>query len=165
MPNKGRRGAELSFPNGQFVDGLDEVAKGLAAGTISRGKAIKLGGAALLGSLGLLSLFEGKARAQQVTVQGACANKPAISNKRCPGGQKSFCGACPGCQCAKTVSGEKKCLNFRGLECPTRDECDSNKDCGGNEVCVQVGACCPEHPKRNLCVPHCPKNPDDCPIM
>ena len=162
MPSEGRRRGELGFPNSEFVDGLDEVAKGLAAGTLSRGKAIQLGGAALLGSMGLLSLFEGKAGAQ-VTGQGACTNKPAISNKHCPGGSRSFCGVCPSCQCAKTVGGEKKCLNFAGLDCPTSDECDRSKDCRGNEVCVQVGACCPEHPKRNLCVPPCPTNPDNCP--
>jgi hypothetical protein len=161
MPSEGhkRRGV-LGFPNGQFVDGLDEAAKGLAAGTISRGKAIKLGGAALLGSMGLLSLFAGKAEAQ-ATVAGLCTNKPAINNTKCPR-KASSCGACPTCQCARTVSGKKRCLDFGGVECPATDQCDTNRDCTGNEVCVQVGGCC-GHPQRNLCVPPCPTDESMCP--
>jgi hypothetical protein len=75
MPSEGRRGGELGFPNSHLVDSLDEVAKGLAAGTISRGRAIKLGGAALLGSMGLLSLFPGKAGAEGC----ARAYRPSIT--------------------------------------------------------------------------------------
>jgi hypothetical protein len=161
MPSEGRRRGGLGFPNSQLVDNnLDEVAQGLAEGTISRGSAIKLGGAALLGSMGLLSLSASKAGAQ-VTVQGLCTGKPAISNTRCPR-QNSFCGVCQSCQCAKTVSGTKRCLDFSGLSCPTTDECDTNRDCSGNKVCVQVAACC-EGSKRNLCVRPCPTNPDNCP--
>jgi hypothetical protein len=92
MPSEGRRGGELGFPNSHLVDSLDEVAKGLAAGTISRGRAIKLGGAALLGSMGLLSLFPGKAG-----VEGVCEGIPTINNKKCPPLQRQAgqCGQCP----------------------------------------------------------------------
>ena len=161
MPSEGRRGGVLGFPNNtQLVDGLDEVARGLASGTISRGEAIKLGGAALLGSMGVLSLFPGKAGAQ-VTVQGVCTNKPAINNTRCPI-RRAGCGVCPTCLCAKTVSGTKRCLNFANAECPATDECDANRDCPGNEVCVQVAGCC-GHPRRNDCVPPCPTDESMCP--
>jgi hypothetical protein len=154
MPSDGTR-RELSFPQSQLVDeSLDEVAKGLAEGTISRGKAIKLSGAALLGSIGLLSLFPGVAGAQ-----GQCEDRPAISNRRCP---ESPCGACPGCFCARTVSGRKRCLYFNEAGCPPTDQCDRNSDCPGDEVCIRVGGCCGGSP-NNLCVPPCPPA-SECPI-
>ena len=145
---------ELSFPQSQLAESLDEVAKGLAEGTISRGKAIKLSGAALLGSIGLLSLFPGVAGAQ-----GQCEDRPAISNRRCP---ESPCGACPGCFCARTVSGRKRCLYFNEAGCPPTDQCDRNSDCPGDEVCIRVGGCCGGSP-NNLCVPPCPPA-SECPI-
>ena len=163
MPSEGHRGGELGFPNGQFVDGLDEVARGLAAGTITRGRAIKLGGAALLGSMGLFTLFEGRAGAQEeVTVQaGMCKHRPALSNELC--GTHS-CGVCDSCSCAKTVGGRKKCVDTTPLMvagCPTTDQCERNSDCPGNEYCIQIGACCGG--PRNFCLPRCPKNPANCP--
>jgi hypothetical protein len=162
MPSEGRRGGELGFPNSHLVDGLDEVARGLAAGTISRGRAIKLGGAALLGSMGLFTLFEGRARAHEVTVQaGSCKHKPALSNKLC--GTHS-CGVCDSCSCARAVGGRKRCVDITPLVaggCPGSDQCERNSDCPGNEYCIQVGACCGG--PRNFCLPRCPKNPDNCP--
>jgi hypothetical protein len=162
MPSEGRKGAELGFPNGHLVDGLDEVAKGLAAGTISRGRAIKLGGAALLGSMGLLSLFPHRAEGQ-----GLCENKPAISNKRCPiTNPRARCGACPTCLCVRTVSGKNRCVNPANVACPERDQCDTNRDCPNNQlgqwVCARVAGCC-GNPRRNLCMPPCPTDPDRCP--
>jgi hypothetical protein len=156
MPSEGRRGGVLGYSNGRFVHSLDEVAKGLAAGTISRGEAIKLGGAALLGSMGLISLFPAEAEAQ-----GLCENKPAISNRRCLS-ERGRCGACPFCFCAKTVSGNIRCVEVSGVQCPETDQCDSNRDCPNDEVCIQVGGCC-GNPRRNACAPRCPTNPEDCP--
>jgi hypothetical protein len=139
---------DLSFPQSQLVhESLDEVAKGLAEGTISRGKAIKLSGAALLGSIGLLSLFPGVAGADE----GPCEGVPPISNRQCP---EAPCGRCPDCLCARTVSGRKRCLDFSDAFCPETDECDRNRDCPGEEVCVRVGGCCGS--PNNLCVPPCP---------
>ena len=155
MPSDGTSRRELSFPQSQLAESLDEVAKGLAEGTISRGKAIKLSGAALLGSWGLLSLFPGVAGAE-----GPCEGVPAINNRRCPL-EASVCGACPGCQCAVTVSGNKRCLDFSGKECPDTDECDRNSDCPGDERCVQVAGCCGGS-RKNLCVPLCP-DASECP--
>jgi hypothetical protein len=57
MPIEGSR-EELSFPQKRIIDGFDEVAKGLASGTISRRRALKLTGMALLGG-GLLAMFPG----------------------------------------------------------------------------------------------------------
>ena len=53
---------------------FDELTKGLASGTISRGRALKLTGAAILGSAGLLSLFPGVAGAAN-----RCTGKPTLS--------------------------------------------------------------------------------------
>ena len=51
---------------------LDELARGIADGTVSRGRALKLTGAALLGSTGLLSLFPAVAGAQATCEPSAC---------------------------------------------------------------------------------------------
>jgi hypothetical protein len=154
MQSDGTR-RELSFPHSQLVDeSLDDVAKGLAEGTISRGRAIKLSGAALLGSMGLLSLFPGVAGAR-----GQCEDRAAINNWRCPG---SRCGKCPDCLCARTVSGRKRCLDFTEGICPATDECDRNRDCPIGEVCVQVAGCCGGL-RKNICVPPCPPA-SGCPI-
>jgi hypothetical protein len=149
MPSDATSRRELSFPQSQLAERLDEVAKGLAEGTISRRKAIKLSGGALLGSIGLLSLFPSVAGAEE----GPCEDKPAISNRMCP--EDNFCGRCPGCQCARTVSGRKRCLDFSELGCPQTDECDRNRDCPGDEVCIRFAGCCGGSP-NNLCVPPCP---------
>lgn len=93
--------------------------------------------------------------------QELCENKPAISNNRCPI-DRAGCGACPGCLCASTVSGNRRCLNFVNVDCPTTDECDTNRDCPGDQVCARVGGCC-EGSRRNVCAPPCPTDPDMCP--
>jgi hypothetical protein len=156
MPSDGTSRRELNFPQSQLAERLDEVAKELAEGTISRGKAIKLSGAALLGSIGLLSLTPGVAGAEG----GPCEGIPAINNRRCPL-EASVCGDCPECQCARTVSGNKRCLDFTGKVCPTTDECDRNSDCPGDERCVQVAGCCGGS-RKNLCVPLC-SDASECP--
>jgi hypothetical protein len=143
------RGRELSLSQKLIIDGFDQAAKGLAASTISRRRALKLTGTALLGG-GLLALFPGAAGAQVNVAQG-CAGQMAVNNKTCGGAP---CGGNPQCVCARTVSGEKRCANFFNVFCPKRDECDNNRDCAGGEICIQVGGCC-MHPKRNLCVPKC----------
>jgi hypothetical protein len=51
---------------------FDELARGIAEGNISRGRALKLAGAAILGSTGLLSLFPGLAGAQATCEPTAC---------------------------------------------------------------------------------------------
>jgi hypothetical protein len=140
---------ELSVPQKRIIDGFDEVAKGLAAGTISRRRALKLTGSALLGG-GLLAMFPGVASAQ-VNAQQQCQGEPAINNRRCP---TNRCGGNPDCNCATTVGGEKTCVNLREERCPNRDQCDRNRDCRRGEVCIQVGGCC-GNPRRNLCVRTC----------
>jgi hypothetical protein len=148
MPSEGTTSGELSLPQERIIYGFDEAATGLAGGTISRGKALKLTGSALLGG-GLLALFPGAADAQQ----NDCANKPAINNRkgRCP---RSRCGLNNNCRCATTVRNKKTCVNFRNASCPTRNECNSTRDCARGRVCVLVGGCC-GHKNRHLCAPKC----------
>ena len=147
-------------PEGQL---FDELSRGIASGTISRRRVLKLAGMAILGSTGLLSLFPGVAGAQSsvygrtVTSQqigeGGCAeDEPAISNRRC---EPNPCGGNRNCFCAETVRGNKRCVNFRADQaCPERDLCDSNRDCPGDEVCIKIGGCC-GHRRRNDCRPLC----------
>jgi hypothetical protein len=148
VPSGDSRG-ELSLPQKRIVDGFDEVAKGLADGTISRGRALKLTGSALLGG-GLLAMFPGVAGAQ-VSVQAGCAGKPSVNNKKCP---ETNCGGNTSCFCATTVANVKTCVNFVNEVCPTRDECDRNRDCASGEVCIKIGGCC-GRPRRNLCIRRC----------
>ena len=161
MPTEQSRQEEVSLPHKLITDGFDEVAKGLAAGTISRGRALKLTGSALLGG-GLLALFPGVAGAQssivpddEVSVERRetrrCERGAAINNQICPGHK---CGRRRGCFCATTVSGATRCVNLRNAQCPGRDECDRNNDCPRGEVCLRVGGCC-GHPARNDCRPLC----------
>jgi hypothetical protein len=154
------RQEEVSLPHKRIIDGFDEVAKGLAAGTISRRRALKLTGSALLGG-GLLALFPGVAGAQSNIVDETdptlaasdpgCRGEPAINNRRCPANN---CGGDRRCFCNETVSGEKRCVNVRDARCPNRDQCDRDRDCGRGEVCVKVGGCCGNR-RRNACVPLC----------
>ena len=51
---------------------LDELARGVVDETISRGRALKLTGAAILGSAGLFSLFPAVAGAQATCKPSAC---------------------------------------------------------------------------------------------
>jgi hypothetical protein len=159
MPSEQGR-EEVSFPKKRIIDGFDEVAMGLASGTISRRRALKLACTALLGG-GLLAMFPGVAGAQSIVpddeVSAAsretrrCERGAAINNQICPGHK---CGRRRGCFCATTVSGATRCVNLRNAQCPERDECDRNSDCPRGEVCLRVGGCC-GHPARNDCRPLC----------
>ena len=56
----------------------------------------------------------------------SCAGKAAISNTVCP--RPRFCRR-RFCACARTVGGDKKCVDLRYAHCPSVDECDSNSAC------------------------------------
>ena len=140
---------------------LDALTKALASRTLSRGRALKLAGAALLGNTGLLALFPRAAWAQTVgngiegpTIQASdpgCQGEPAIDNRRCPG---NTCWGRSDCLCTTTVDGDKKCVELLFESCPNRDQCDSNRDCPQGELCVKVGGCCGNR-RRNLCAFPC----------
>jgi hypothetical protein len=71
-----------------------------------------------------------------------CRNRPAIDNDRCR--EASICRVRTDqlCACARTVGGAKKCVDITGMPCPTKDECDRSSDCPGDQLCIEIGACC-----------------------
>jgi hypothetical protein len=152
----------LEIARGETSEGqlFDELSQGIASGAISRGRALKLASAAVLGSTGLLALFPRAAGAQSIEEETgptiavsdpACQGEPAINNRRCP---ENRCEGDPECACAETVSGDKRCVNLADEQCPRRDQCDRNRDCPQGEICIKVGGCC-EGRRRNLCVRPC----------
>ncbi len=153
----------LEIARGETSEGqlFDELSQGIASGAISRRRALKLAGAAILGSTGLLALFPRAAGAQSImdetgpTIAASdpgCRGEPAINNRRCP---ENRCGGGPECACAETVNGDKRCVNLDEEVCPRRDQCDDGRDCPRGEVCIKVGACCGGRTRRNLCVRPC----------
>jgi hypothetical protein len=131
---------------------FDELAKGVASGTISRSLALKM----LVGG-GLAALFGWGVGTDEAeaAVARVCRDKQAISDKKCPAGSAVDCSPTNDrCECTKTVNGDTRCVDYTDTQCPRRDECDRNRDCRRGEVCARVGACCGGS-KRNLCVPLC----------
>jgi hypothetical protein len=120
----------------------------VASGTISRSRALKLAGAALLGAV----LVPFSAAPVEAATDRVCRGKAAIDNDKCPAVDCSPTN--PRCECTRTVNGDKRCVDFTDTQCPTRDECDRNRDCRRGEVCTKVGGCCGGS-RRNLCVPLC----------
>jgi hypothetical protein len=134
---------------------FDEMTRALAVEMPSRRRALKLLAG---GALAALAAGWGIGVKESDAVEVArdnqtCADKPAISNRRCP--RVVQCGGEEFCTCARTVDGDKKCIGLRSAHCPNVDECDSDRDCGSGRVCVQVGACC-GHERRNACFRRCP---------
>ena len=79
------------------------------------------------------------------------ADQPFISNQSC---SALSCGNCGAGTCSQAVNGSRKCLDRSNFACPTRDECDRNRDCPEGQVCAKVGACCGRS-RRNVCLPKC----------
>jgi hypothetical protein len=129
--------SDQGLPQGGGVDlSLDELAKGLATGTLSRGKALRLMGAALVG--GALASIPG-------TAWAARCPSPRI---RCRG------------QCCPT--GVTTCVGTGGNK--TCGPCPSGTTlCGGNcvsNVCSDLETF---NPERCLCEPLCtPSCAPDC---
>jgi hypothetical protein len=114
---------------------FDELASGLASGTISRGRALKLAGASLASALGL-----------------AWYASPAEAAPRCPRHTRPGCTVeCTNtgeeCFCIRTVGGNKRCV----YPCCSGRTCESKEDCRRSEVCMRT-RCCQERP---TCVTPC----------
>jgi len=131
---------------------FDELAKGLSNGTLSRGKALKLLGAALFGGV-LIPLFPEQAQAltntqrRKCTRQGGtvCSSGTRRSEVCCPSGTTCLAGptCCPStqvCGSACCQSGET-CVDgvCQGGGCPEAQVCGS-ACCQSGETCV---ATCP----------------------
>jgi hypothetical protein len=100
---------------------FDELARGLASGEVSRGKALRLMGAALLGgTLASLGIREAAAEPPGCTPNG----KDCKRDRQCCSGNCSSRGTC--------VGGGVGCVPL-GSSCTTNDEC-----CAGlciNRIC------------------------------
>src|SRR5215213_1585452 len=104
---------------------FDDLASGLANGTITRRRALKLAGASLLGVAGL-----------------GTAAREAEAAATCPTDTRPGCEVqCTNtrrlCACIRTVEGRKACVR----PCCTRRTCDSGSDCRRGEVCMRTDCC------------------------
>jgi hypothetical protein len=125
---------------------FDDLAKGLATGTISRGRALRMLGAALVG--GAFASIPGAAWAACKQPFSKCTANTQCCSRRCiknPQGNGRICGCptgktlCPaGNQCVTcTNTGEVVNLTTCKCECPADTELCNNacvsKVCGANE--------------------------------
>ena len=130
---------------------FDELTRGLASGSISRGRALRLMGAALVGGT-LGSLGIGEAAADRM----GCKR----NGKNCTRGTQCCSGNCEGGKCAACPSGYTQLTNGTCAK-----PCTSNADCTGcpegSRVCIGsvpsgAGFC------TNLTATACSINPE-CP--
>jgi hypothetical protein len=119
---------------------FDEVAKGLAQGTITRGRALRLVGA------GLISTILGS-----IVGSGIAEAAP-----RCPSGGPGCNAQCRHtgggtCYCVKLANGNTTCVvPFCGGA-----SCTRNNDCPSGWVCSRTAARCCGRSSRYICVPKC----------
>ena len=104
---------------------FDDVASGLASGTITRRRALKLVGAALLGVAGL-----------------GAATREAEAAPTCPADTRPGCVvACTNttkqCSCIRTIEGNRVCVH----KCCSLRTCNSSSQCRSGEVCMKTGCC------------------------
>lgn len=151
METRGREPLEASRGRA-LVHPFDELTRALTMEPPSRRQALRLlAGGALATVFGWGAGEAGAVETRRT--DGSCAGKRAISNTVCPRRlitcRRNFC------TCARTVGGDKKCVDLRSAHCPTIDECDGDRDCPSGAVCVKVGACC-GNKRRNACWRQCP---------
>jgi hypothetical protein len=105
---------------------FDDLASGLASGTISRRRALKLAGASLLGAAGLF----GAANPAQAAPTPTCPRRGAGCFRKCKNTRKL-------CSCIRTVSDSRRCVY----------PCCSGRPCGqcrSGEVCMRTNCCGPQ---------------------
>jgi hypothetical protein len=120
---------------------FDALAKGLASGTLTRRKALKLMSTTILGA-GVLAFFPG--------------TSTAAEDARCPKNGDEGCNVeCRGdlarrrdCRCIETVEGRRRCVR----PCCRDKDCSSSDDCRSDEVCIRSECCSGE---RGVCAPKC----------
>jgi hypothetical protein len=134
-----------SNPQSEIVTSFDDLAKGLASGTLSRGKALRWMGGALVGAA--LASLPGVAWAEG----GRCSTGRIRCNDNCVNLQTSerHCGSC-GNRCRSTQTCCKgKCVNTQTNE---RHCGGCSNRCDEGEECV-AGVCEGGEP---ICTPSCP---------
>ena len=141
-----------SLPQGAVELSLDELAKGLASGTLSRGKAIRWMGGALLGAA--LASVPGVAWADDCRRLGReCRRDSQCCSRNCiRRGDDKVCG----CPQGKTRCNDR-CVNLQRNEnhcgecfnrCAEGEECVEGvcgtSTCGANQPCLTGECVCPE---------------------
>lgn len=165
VPGEERNGELVNREDTTMEPSFDALAKGLANGTVSRGKALRWMGGALVGAA--LASVPGVAWAKK---------KPGKQKKckdftDCPDGQSCIKGTC-GCDSGTTLCGgsccvtEACCGGVNGVCCgnPSKtclnEECVCNPGlfacgescCSEGEICIEGGRCCsPEGICGNTC--------------
>jgi hypothetical protein len=126
---------------------FDELASGLASGSISRGKALKLMGAALLG--GTLASIPGIAWAKLKPGGARCKRNEQCASGQCVDGMcaAAACGACPEpCVCVTDLrTGDQACIQDAVRIEPRCNACLRGEVCfaSSNPDEVGCGAPCP----------------------
>ena len=117
---------------------FDDLARGLARGTLSRGRALKLVGASLVSTL-LLPLVPSVAAAAPT-----CPSSGPGCTARCrhTGGRK--------CVCVELANGNTRCV----IPFCSRFLCDRNANCPSGYVCSTTARRCCGAPAP-VCVPKC----------
>jgi hypothetical protein len=144
---------------------IDELARGLAEGTISRRQALKLAGYGMLGvalsGMGFADTAEALTRRQRRRCRRKGGTLLERGECRCAGN----CGADLGtfvcrntngtCACQETIEGRGVCANFGSL-CGTLKVCSSSSECPPGSKCI-IDTPCEERCEGARCVPVCPR--------
>ena len=115
---------------------FDELARGLASGTISRRKALKLVGSAILGAGVLAAIPARPAEAAECGSTAGCT-------RRCRDTRR--------CRCVRTVTGNVRCVR----PCCSRRTCNQNSDCRSTELCMTTNCCGGTGSDEGICVTTC----------
>jgi hypothetical protein len=128
------------LPQGGGDLSLDELAKGLATGTLSRGKALRLMGAALVG--GALASIPGIAMAKPRPAGSKCNHNHQCASGNCEGG--TCAAACV--PIAGTCSANNQCCSGRCAGGTCAEPCSSDRVLLSNGTCAKPctsGVDCP----------------------
>jgi hypothetical protein len=153
-----------------IASSFDELAKGLATGTLSRGKALRWMGGALLGAA--LASFPGMAWANDDCrrLGRECRRDSQCCSRNCVRrGDDKVC-ACPeGQTLCKKPRGEGRCVNLQTNErhcgscfnrCAEGEQCVNGVCSGGEPICdppcTQGRECVEGAPGFTFCQPICP---------
>jgi hypothetical protein len=135
---------------------LDELARGLAEGAISRRQALKWAGFGVLGAA--LSTL-GFADTAEAINPGKCVRRfegtplergECNCGVMCPGDDPP-CGGDPGCVCLQEPSGR----GFCGKHSDCTPRCRTSRDCPKGSRCA-VNTCC----GKPICLPKCSSPPE-----
>jgi len=110
------------------VRAFDDLARGLDTGAISRSKAIKLGGAALVASaLGLFTSQEAEAQEVEIAITRNRCQRKFQRSDFCRNRQGNNCSVC----CNRESRHPKACCGPKGCNC-----CRRKERCAGSGRCV-----------------------------